>query len=79
MFLTNRTIADNVNPSSAAVELDFAVHERKNGEIITDSYPATGMKSRTDLPNKNISCPNGFAPKSFNSPSLSIGISTVSA
>ena len=77
--LTRCTITNNVNSSSASIELDFAVHEGEKSVIITDSDTTTGMKLRTYLPNKNVSRPNNFAAKLFDSPPLSIGIPTITA
>ena len=72
-------LANDVDSSSALIELDLTVHNSENGEIGTHSDTTTRMKFRADLPDDDIPRPNGFAAKPFNSSSLSIGIATVTA
>ena len=70
---------DDVDSSSALIELDFSVHECEEGIIATHSHPAARMVFCSDLPNENVSCPNCLAAELLDPSSLTIGISTISA
>ena len=77
--LTGNSVCDDVDSLSAAVELNFAVHNGEDCEIITDTSTATGMELGADLTNKNVPRPNELAAEPFDSPPLTVGIPTIPA
>ena len=79
MQLASNTVADNINSPPTPIKLDFAVHKRKQCEIIADSNSTTGMEPRPNLPNKNVSCSNRLASEFLDSPPLTVGIPTITA
>jgi len=77
--LTGSTVRDDIDPPSAAIKLDLAVHKGEYGEIVADSGAPTGMEPSADLSNENVPRPNRFTAKLFDSPSLTVGIPTIPA
>jgi hypothetical protein len=59
--------------------LDFTVHKGEDGEIVAETDPFARMDTRPNLPNDDISSPDGFAAVFFHAPPLPIGIPTVAA
>ena len=77
--LCGRLGGNNVNSFSTLVELDFAIHKGEKGKIFAHSNSAPRMVFRTYLANKNVPCPNGLTARLFDSPTLSVGIPTITA
>ena len=77
--LLGGNVRNDADSPPAPVELDFAVDQGENREIVAESDSLTRMNSCSDLTNNDVSGLDLLTAVHFNAASLSIGIAAVSA
>jgi len=68
---------DDVNAPSAAIELNVAIAECKNGVIVAHSDPASGMELGAELSDDDVPGAHPLPAKAFHATSLTVRVATV--